>query len=183
MELQTARLVLRPFRASDVPAFYELYSAPEVLRYDPAGPILPEQAQEIINNRVAAQERALPNELPSGFALSRRNDLQLIGNCRLQRNRDNRDRAELAYHLVPRCWNQGYATEMARELLRYGFDTLNLRCIYGLCVPENIASRRVMEKAGMQPQEPVTRYAADGNWYQGAFRDVTYLHYALCSDK
>jgi RimJ/RimL family protein N-acetyltransferase len=44
---------------------------------------------------------------------------------------------------------EGLATEGAREIIRYGFETLGLREILSFTVPANVRSRRVMEKLGM----------------------------------
>lgn len=47
-------------------------------------------------------------------------------------------------------WGHGYATEAARAALAYGFDILKLDRIIALAKPNNVASRRVMEKKGMR---------------------------------
>src|SRR5881227_3139476 len=57
---------------------------------------------------------------------------------------------EVGYRLSPRMWGRGYATEGARALLRYGFDVLGLYRIVGLTHPENLASQRVLCKAGLR---------------------------------
>jgi RimJ/RimL family protein N-acetyltransferase len=62
---------------------------------------------------------------------------------------------EIGWRLDPACWNRGLATEGARAVLRYAFDILELKEVVSFTVPDNLASRRVMEKLGM------TREAAD----------------------
>ena len=177
MNLQTERLVLRPFAAGDGPAFHEYMSDPEVARYTNLLPISLEQAQEMIDNIVGAQ--AVSDASPLAFAIALQGNGPLIGNCRLKRTRDDPGQADIAYFLSRRHWGRGYATEIVRALIDYGFGTLGLRRIYGLCVPENVASRRVMEKAGMWAEEPLTFYAEQGHFYRGEFRDLTYLRYAI----
>jgi 3-dehydroquinate dehydratase / shikimate dehydrogenase len=56
---------------------------------------------------------------------------------------------EVGWRLLPEFWGQGYATEGSKASLRYGFETLKLAEIVSITVPENIRSRRVMEKIGM----------------------------------
>jgi len=46
-------------------------------------------------------------------------------------------------------WGNGLATEGALASLRYGFEKLGLECIISITLPENVASQRVMEKAGL----------------------------------
>ena len=55
--------------------------------------------------------------------------------------------------LVQDAWGKGYATEVAAALLAYCFETLHLQEVYGLCNPDNAATRRVMEKCGMHLAE------------------------------
>jgi RimJ/RimL family protein N-acetyltransferase len=57
--------------------------------------------------------------------------------------------AEIWYKLHKNFWGQGYATEAARELLKFGFNELDLHRIEAGCAVDNIASVRVLEKCGM----------------------------------
>ena len=61
-------------------------------------------------------------------------------------------RAELGYWLGRPYWGKGVATTAAGLAINYAFDTLNLRKVFGFCFGVNAASRRVMEKNGMQPE-------------------------------
>jgi ribosomal-protein-alanine N-acetyltransferase len=56
---------------------------------------------------------------------------------------------EVGWRLAHACWGKGYATEAAREALRFGFDALGLDEIVSMTVPANVRSRRVMETIGM----------------------------------
>jgi RimJ/RimL family protein N-acetyltransferase len=56
---------------------------------------------------------------------------------------------ELAWSIAPERWGQGLATELALASMRAGFEDLQLPELVALTLPDNIASRRVMEKAGM----------------------------------
>lgn len=56
---------------------------------------------------------------------------------------------EIGWYISPVYWGKGYATEAAQAVLRYAFETLNLPEIVAYTVVNNIRSRRVMEKLGM----------------------------------
>ena len=56
-----------------------------------------------------------------------------------------------------RHWNRGYATEAARAALAHAFATYGFDKIYGWIDPENKASQRVAEKAGMTVEKMVNR--------------------------
>ena len=55
---------------------------------------------------------------------------------------------EAAWTIVPERWGQGLATELARASVHVAFDRLALEEVIAITQPENVASRRVMEKAG-----------------------------------
>ncbi|HKR68875.1 MAG TPA: GNAT family N-acetyltransferase [Streptosporangiaceae bacterium] len=57
--------------------------------------------------------------------------------------------AELGYRLLPEVWGLGYATEGSRALIRHGFASLDLTSIVATTMTLNMASRRVLEKAGL----------------------------------
>jgi len=56
----------------------------------------------------------------------------------------------LGYLLYPEFWGKGLATEAAQAVLGIAFDRLGMESIIALTTPDNAASRRVMEKSGMQ---------------------------------
>jgi RimJ/RimL family protein N-acetyltransferase len=58
--------------------------------------------------------------------------------------------AELGYWIGESYWNRGYCTEAAREIVRYGFDELNLHRIHAMHLSRNPASGRVMRNIGMR---------------------------------
>lgn len=65
------------------------------------------------------------------------------------------DEIELAYSLLQPWWGLGLASEMAAALLRIGFGTLGLPDLVCFTLPDNHASRRVMEKQGFQYEREV----------------------------
>lgn len=75
----------------------------------------------------------------------------LIGFCGLKYLYDL-DEVDLGFRLLPEYWGEGYATEASIACVQFGFATLNLKEIIGLVLPENVASIRVLEKAGMSHQ-------------------------------
>jgi RimJ/RimL family protein N-acetyltransferase len=57
--------------------------------------------------------------------------------------------AELGYRLLPEIWGLGYATEGARALIGHAFTELDLARVVATTMTLNLASRRVLEKAGL----------------------------------
>ncbi len=62
---------------------------------------------------------------------------------------------EAAWAIVPARWGEGLATEMAQAAIEVGFEELELPWIVALTLPDNLASRRVMEKTGFAYQREI----------------------------
>jgi RimJ/RimL family protein N-acetyltransferase len=76
-----------------------------------------------------------------------------------------RDEVEVGYRVAAAWWGRGIATEMATALVGVARERLGLAEIVAFTLPENRASRRVMEKAGFT-------YERDVEW--AALRHVLY---------
>jgi RimJ/RimL family protein N-acetyltransferase len=79
----------------------------------------------------------------------------------------------IGYCLNRDFWGKGYGTEVARALITFGFEQLNLHRIYATCDPQNTASAHVLEKAGMQREG----HLRERKWVKGRWRD--FLLYAV----
>jgi [ribosomal protein S5]-alanine N-acetyltransferase len=147
MRLETTRLVLRSATYSDANSLLKLFSDERVLRY------LPPLKQPLTLERMKkAVERRIELESKFGYApliVERREDEHFIGNAGLQ-SIEGTTEVEIAYHLLPSEWAKGYATEAAIAILEHGFKNAGLEQIIGICFRENLASARVLEKAGMK---------------------------------
>ena len=58
---------------------------------------------------------------------------------------------EFGWYLAPAFWGRGYATAITALFLRFGFEALEVPAITATCDPDNVASRRVLEKSGLLP--------------------------------
>src|SRR5262249_52436800 len=68
---------------------------------------------------------------------------------------EGRTEVEVGYGLMSEFWGRGLATELARESVRVGFDLLHLPELTCFTLPRNLASGRVMEKAGFRYEKDV----------------------------
>jgi ribosomal-protein-alanine N-acetyltransferase len=143
--ITTPRLTLRPFSEQDAEALHRILGIQGILQYfpNPDPPPL-ERVQRLIAHQLQHWEE---HNL-GWWAVEPRHQPQLIGWCGLQFLPET-DETEVGYLLDKAFWGQGLATEGAQASLRYGFETLELETIIALVLPENIASRRVIEKLGM----------------------------------
>lgn len=72
---------------------------------------------------------------------------------------------EVLWALHPDYWRQGYATEMARAALAFGFDTLGRPLIFGLTMPDNPASQAVMKRSGLGYRRDVVYKGIAAVWF------------------
>lgn len=146
MRLQSERLLIRDWTLEDVPAAFEVYGDPEVMRYVGSG-----VADESLEKTRMGIRRTIARDKdkPLGFwAVELLESREVIGGALLKHLPDRSD-VEVGYHLGRKWWGQGYATEIATALLRYGFEQLGLEKIVGVTYPENVASQNVLQKAGL----------------------------------
>jgi RimJ/RimL family protein N-acetyltransferase len=143
--LHTDRLRLRPFDDGDADALFSLHSNAYVLRYWDSPPWTDRSRAE----RFIAACRTMAEEgTGARLAIDRASDGEFIGWCSLsQWNPDYRS-ASLGYCFTEAAWGHGYATEAARAVLAWAFDTLDLNRIQAEADTRNIASARVLEKLG-----------------------------------
>ncbi len=148
MQLQTTRLLIRDFIATDLEAVYAYGSDPEVVRYMAFPRSTLEGTREHIARCMALAAEQPRRGFDMGIAL--RSTGAIIGGITLHVFDQVDDEAAFSYLLNRAMWGQGYATEAFAEMLRFGFAQLGLRRIFDGCDVENVASARVMEKCGLR---------------------------------
>lgn len=165
LSLTMDRLVLRDFRESDWQAVHKYGSDPQVVQYVEFGPNTKEETQNFIKRAILSQQEEPRRNYELAVVL--KTEGHLIGGCRLYvPNLEHRE-GQLGYCFNRHFWAQGYATETARALLGFGFDKLGLHRILSTCDPRNIASKRVLEKIGMQRECRLREH----RWVKGRWRD------------
>jgi [ribosomal protein S5]-alanine N-acetyltransferase len=173
--LETPRLTLRRLKAADAEAVYAYASDPEVAQY-----------MQWERHRTVADSHSFIRWSLERYAEGRSGDWgvtvkgedQLVGTCGFFDWDLRHARAEVGYVIARTHWNQGYMTEALRAMLAFGFGPMALTRIQGLCVSENAASARVMEKAGMRREGTLRKYL----FLKGAHRDML-VHAAVKGDR
>ena len=162
-DLRLSRLLLREWREDDWPAAHAYASDPEVVRYMDWGPNTEEETRAFIAGAMRSPQ-ASPR-LHYDLAVTLAESDEVVGGCRIWIESPEHRDASIGYSLARPFWGRGYATELARGLLQFGFETLGLHRIWAIVEPENAASARVLEKVGMQREGRLRdhRYAK-GRW-------------------
>ncbi len=143
-ELHTDRLILRQWRDSDREPFAELNADPETMRYFPA--TLTRDESDAFADRIVAR---LDEDGWGLWAVEVAGGAPFVGFVGLARPRFAPELVEVGWRLHRDHWGNGYATEAARESLRFGFEELELEEIVSFTTVANTPSRNVMERIGM----------------------------------
>lgn len=146
-EICTERLLLRLPRMSDDADVFAYARDPEVARHT-----LWEPHESIAQTRAFLAYVAEQHRTGRAFiwAIVDRSNIRVIGTIGLTSYIAQHARAELGFAIARPYWNQGYTTEAVRAVLTFAVHDLGLNRIEAFCKVENIASARVMEKAGMR---------------------------------
>ncbi|MBC7921930.1 MAG: GNAT family N-acetyltransferase [Ferruginibacter sp.] len=157
MFLETERLYLRQIVADDLEAVFALDRDPEVMRYIKPPFTEKSQAREYI------QQVREYNEKHPGlgrWAMLERATNAFVG-VFLLKDLEGTEEIEVGYRMHRRFWGRGYATEMTKAVLQYGFGQLGLRRIVAIAQPANRASTHVMEKCGLRFEKKAYHYQTD----------------------
>ncbi len=160
--IETERLRIRRFMLDDWRDVHAYTSDAEVMTYIPEGQLTAEQARAFVAENAGEQTRA--------FALVLQAENKLIRHMIFHPWFAPRT-YEVGWVLDRRYQRNGYATEAAAALLRYGFEVLALHRIIATCQPENVPSYRVMEKIGMRREGHFRKciYRGETAWWDEYF--------------
>lgn len=162
---ETERLVAREWAPDDAEAAFAIYGDPEVTRYLGAtgepDPNLAYRRERLAG--MATRYAATPGY--GMWALVERAGGDVIGGAGLLLLEEGPE-VEIAYALRRRSWGHGYATEVARGVIEYGCGRLGLPRLVGLAYPANLASQRVLLKAGMIHRGRRQAYGHDLEWFE-----------------
>ncbi|MBJ7338189.1 GNAT family N-acetyltransferase [Mycolicibacterium sp.] len=142
------RLMLREFVAADLAAVHSYAADPIVTRFTAWGPNSIAESQAFIAHVTASS--SAPDRREFALAAVLLASGTLIGSGEIRVTDVSHRRGEIGYVLNRSQRSRGYATDIARLLVDFGFEHLMLRRIAATCDPDNGASARVLEKAGLR---------------------------------
>lgn len=173
---ETERLILREIVPADADGLYAVDSDPEVNRYLGNKPVKDiGQIREII---AFIRQQYVDNGIGRWAVIEKTKNI-FIGWSGLKLVKDtingHSNYYDLGYRFNRNYWNNGYASESAIAAVKYGFDALGAKDIYGMADAENVASGKVLEKAGLKYIETFDFDGVPHNWYRiidGQLREV-----------
>lgn len=151
MIIETDNIILKPITPSDFDPLYKMYTNPNVMKYIYDGRIFSkETATEKLNGFVQHWKK-------HGFGmylLQLKNKGHIAGYAGLRFFEDERpefkNEIELGYIIDEPYWGKGYASEAVTACVNFGIHDKQFERILATILPENIASQKVSEKAGLK---------------------------------
>ena len=175
MELNTDRLIIREVTWDDLDSIFILESSPEVDEFNTLG--IPDD-KNVTREHLRPFIRDQKAKVRKKYCWTIRFQAtgKFIGLAGMTLTADRFKMGEIWSNLMPRYWGNGYATEVAKRLIRFGFEDLSLHRIEAGVATENKRSIKVLEKAGMSI-EGIRRKILPirGDW-------VDNYHYAILED-
>lgn len=164
--IETERLLLRPFRESDLDDLHAMRSLPEVLRYlygdvrsrQEAGDLL---AKRMMQTSVAGEGDCL------ALAVERREDGRVIGDVSLWLRSAEHRQGEIGFVFHPAAQGLGFAREAATAVLGVAFGELGLHRVFGRADARNEASATLMRRLGMRQEA----HLRENEMFKGAWGD------------
>jgi RimJ/RimL family protein N-acetyltransferase len=145
-QLETDRLLLRPWQRTDRPAFTALTYDPEVMRYVHGG--LPYSEGEV-DEWFTRQARQLAEHDVCMGAMIEKASGRLVGLAGTQ-PLGTTGHLEIGWWLAREVWGRGYATEAGGAAMRHVLETLGHKRVVAIIDPGNEPSKRVVARLGMQ---------------------------------
>lgn len=161
-QLETKRLLIRPFLADDWRNVHRYTSMPDIMEYMEEDVMSESDTRTFIEKQLTDDVTAYPMILKEKG--------KLIGHMIYHPWYAPRT-YEIGWIVHPDYHGEGYSTEAAHALLRHGFEEQKLHRIIATCQPENVASYRVVEKLGMRREGYFQKCIYRGNdiWWSEYF--------------
>jgi [ribosomal protein S5]-alanine N-acetyltransferase len=160
--LESERLILRKLRMEDAGDLFEYAQDVELARL---GFWKPFDTLEDSRSEISAITEGYERGDVMQWAIEHKQDHRLIGRISLHRYEPDNARIETGYSLNPRYWGKGYATEAVKRAVQFSFEVLQVNRLGAVILAENVASIRVVEKAGLKFEGVRREYVFIGGTY------------------
>jgi ribosomal-protein-alanine N-acetyltransferase len=163
--LETQRLLLRRVGDNDAGQIFKLRSNPETMKYVPR-PLV--KTNEEALQHIANIDAKIESNEGINWAITLKGTPEFIGIIGHYRIKPEHFRAEIGYMLLPEFRNLGIISEAVAEVVRYGFNQMNLHSIEAIIDPENWASAKVLENNHFVKEA----HLKENEFYDGKFLDT-----------
>lgn len=148
--IETERLIIRTYQPSDLETSYQLMRDKELYRFLEFDALPYDEYRLLFNWLMESYETGYEDEFKYSLAIILKETNQFIGWCGIGILEFNKPAKEVYYLIGREYWNKGYAFEAMESFLKYCFTCLGQQRVVAKVDPENIASKKIIEKLGFR---------------------------------
>ena len=174
--IETERLLLRTFRASDLDDLHAIRSLPAVVRYLYGDARSRDEVEDMLAERVTLT-RLGEDDDALVLAVERRTDGRVIGDVSLWLRSTEHRQGEIGFAFHPDAQGCGFASEATTAVLGLAFGRLGLHRVFGRTDARNVASAALMRRLGMRQEA----HLRENEIFKGAWGDE--LVFAVLEDE
>jgi ribosomal-protein-alanine N-acetyltransferase len=163
--LESDRLVMRKMTEADADDMFAYTSDAALLEHLPLN-VTATRAEAVSAIRNFMDMYAQRRVSPWGVSLKATG--KHIGICGFESWNNVTDRAEIGFLIARDHWREGFASEAARRVMRFGFEQMGLNRVEARVKPENEASRLLLAKLGMRYEGLMREHS----WWRGSYHDL-----------
>jgi len=146
--IESKRLILTEVTWDDIEDIHTLHSTPEVDEFNTLG--IPKNIAETRDvMRPIIEEQNSQERKQLSWSIAIKEPYEFIGIAGMNLSAKKYSRGEIYYKLLPEQWGQGFATEVSKVLIKFGFEDLKLHIVGAGVATNNLQSIKVLEKSGM----------------------------------
>jgi ribosomal-protein-alanine N-acetyltransferase len=150
--IHTPRLIIRNFLPTEASIYYNLFNDERVARHLPKR--TREERVKIFAKMIADADSG---SLLNNWAVCIKETSEIIGTMLLRQFGDNEDKIEIGYAMLYDYWGKGLGAEMTKATIAHAFNKTNTGEVVAVTTLENVASQKVLEKAGMVRLDNIDR--------------------------
>ncbi|WP_298223215.1 GNAT family N-acetyltransferase [Flavobacterium sp.] len=165
--LETERLLMREFRASDNEALFAMDTNPNVHRYLGNQPLI--KIEECDAYIKSIQKQYLENGI-GRYVVILKETQEIIGWAGLklitEPENNHVNFYDIGYRFAEAYWGKGYGYEAAKAWLDYGFNEMKIPAVYASAHIDNVGSNKILQKIGLKQNGQYLHYNMLCNWYE-----------------
>jgi ribosomal-protein-alanine N-acetyltransferase len=163
-EIETENLILRQIQLSDAEDVFNFYSDQEVVKYHDVEAFTSIERTESLIKR---WQQGFQNQQRMRWGITEKQNNIIIGTCGYSFSK-NYLCAEIGYELAKKYWRQGIMLEAIRNIMKFGFQKMEVNRIQATVMLENTPSMNLLLKLGFQEEGILREY---GFWKR-QFHDI-----------
>ncbi len=167
MRIETKRLIIRPYIKNDLEECFQLMQNEELFNYLDMHVMPFDEYKKLFSWLIGCYNVNFDKDFKYSFNIILKETGKHIGWCGIGGLCFDHALKEIYYLIGRDYWGNGYAGEASKAMLDFGFNKMNLEEIVAVVKPENIASKKVIEKLGLRYQYTIKGLSKEFDWNNG----------------